>query len=268
MKRPDVIPENFEDIADFYRSHRPGRYPRRTIYGALATVFSPEIHYATGAQESIEKYLADERTLALVSNHVSNADSCNLAAMVTREAGLRAIAKKCFIMAKPNVFRVKGPGIHALSRYIVDSAGAIPVFRHKDLDRMGVEPELRRIIIDSCLETGTALLNAGVHAAIFNEGGRNRDDPTKLKEAASGIGRMICKVTEREQPALVPIGIWYGPNNASRNIVDRILAAHAPTIVVGAPSASEFATAADATEWLRYENQAALDLAMEIGTIH
>jgi 1-acyl-sn-glycerol-3-phosphate acyltransferase len=125
MHRPRVRLDNYDKVYDFYRQYAPGDNTARMLHGVIKRLFRPQVMFVGDAQPAIERLLSDGRTLVLAANHLNVLDPFNLVAAVCHDPVLRPIAQNVFIPAKSGVQAVP------VIRHLVDSLGAVPVFREK-----------------------------------------------------------------------------------------------------------------------------------------
>lgn len=240
MNRPEVTFQNHEEVYKFYTTYKPHPRTSTFLYGAMGRVFTPRVTYAEGARKTISDLLGSGRNIVLASNHTKNIDPCNIAAMADREDTFHPIVGNSFVLSKAAIFR------HTVVRQIIDGLGAVPVYRLKDAEKEkvkhpGKSPQYRTTIV-GLMDMCTQRLNEGQHMAIFAEGERNVKDITKLQPLFEGIGKVVCSVTEREQPAIVPMAILYGDSLRSQYA--------SPEIFVGNPAIDSFSHRKDVTAWL------------------
>ncbi len=253
MKRPAVTLENYSEVYDFYDKHRPNRLGTWALYSALGAAFAPHVIYTENAEEQIKQSLEGGKKLVIVANHTKDIDPCEMASTLFREPVLRPMIGSAFIPAKSPIFYdlIKSPAfLNPLLRRAVDGLYSVPVFRNKECgnDNPTLTPAAMRL-----LATCVNKLNAGDHMAILGEGERNTGNPTKIQKIQSGVGLMVCRVREVEQPTLVTMGIYYGENGKfGRN----------PTICLGEPSTEPFEKPRQVVNWVTSQLQSSVDTAV------
>lgn len=248
MSRPKVSVENYKAVYDFYKEHRPGRASAWMLNHALGIAFAPRVRYARGADDAIAQIFKEGGSIVIASNHVKGVDPCVIASLSAREEPFAGLLGNAFIPSKSPIQQVP------VVRHLVDGLGAIPVFREKDL-KDGDDEEARRKLRSATLglvSTCVAKLNAGESMGVFPEGERNRTDPTKVQPLQTGIGIMVCRVTEVPQPPLVPIGIRYDEGAGG---------IRQPVVFVGHPSVEPFNSRREVSQWLPEQMQVSLDAA-------
>lgn len=244
MKRPEVTAPNYEEVYDFYTDYRPSRAASHLLYGVMGVAFAPRVTFAEESKEQIDEILSGGKTVVLASNHLSLADPCNIAAMPMRERTLRPLAGNSFIPSKASLFG------NTVLRRAVDGLGAVPVFREQDVPEGS--PVSARRTIRKFIEMCTSRLDSGQHMAIFAEGTRNGTDPTKIQKLSGGIGAVVCRVSQVEQPPIIPIALHYDRSKRS------------PLVYVGQPSPKPFDRAEDVMNWLGPNLQNCLDSAIAV----
>lgn len=247
MSRPKIELENQAAVYDYYRDHRQGPQAARFLHGALALAFRGKLGFDTNAEATIDGLFKQGRTVVLASNHVKGTDPCVIAALPARRESLKPLVGNAFIPAKPSIYI---PGV----RHLVDGLGAIPVWRKKDAKTPEQEAMLgsaNRALLATCV----AKMNRGEHMAIFPEGTRNKVDPLRVQQLQGGVGLMVCKVTQVEQPAIVPIGIHYP--DSKRGVVT-------PHVWIGTPSEEPFARPREVMDWLPDQLQTAVNHATDL----
>lgn len=254
MKRPPVTLENYQEVYDFYDTYRPNKLGTWLLYAALGTAFAPHVVYADGTKEQIAETLDSNKSLVIVANHTRDVDPCVMASTLFRQPALRPMIGNTFIPAKSPIFYdlIRSPAfLNPVLRRAVDSLYSVPVFRDKEYgkDNPLLRPAARRLLANS-----VANLNIGDHMAILGEGERNTTDPTKIQKIQSGVGVMVCRATEVEQPALVTMGMYYGQ--------DKKLARN-PTVYVGEASQQPFEKPRQVIDWLQAHLQASVDAAVK-----
>ncbi|WP_430333885.1 lysophospholipid acyltransferase family protein [Rhodococcus sp. ACT016] len=201
MTRPEVTLDNYEDVYRFYRDHQQNRVLAKAAYATLSARFRPQVRYADGARERLRGLLASGTPLIVVANHLTERDQYTLAATAWQTPLRRAIGRTR-VLAKDELFAE--PGL----RRRVDLMGSIPVFRSKNHGLRAVADAGRRM-----MEISAERLARGDVLAIFPEGTCNEGDPTRLQQINSGVGHIAVKAGKLgAPPALVSIGISYGPN--------------------------------------------------------
>lgn len=218
----------------------------------MGLAFRPSVKYAPGAEEQIGELFSSNKSVVLTSNHTRGVDPCIIAAIPTIETVFNPLIGNTFIPSKISIFK------NPLVRRAVDGLGAVPVFRPKDIAEAveanpGASPGLSRSALTAFVKTCVTKIEAGQNMAIFPEGTRNKNDPNKVQELQGGIGLMVCRVTKVPQPAVIPLGIYYG---------DRAGYGRAPSVFVGQPSSEPFQKPAELMEWLRPEMQTCVDAAI------
>lgn len=254
MKRPPVTLENYVNVYDFYKSYEPSRLGTLMLYGALGAAFSPHVVYGDTVRPQIDEALGKNRPLVIVANHTRDIDPCIMASTLIRQPSLRPLMGNTFIPAKSPIFHdlIKSPRfLNYGLRRAVDGLYAIPVFRGKDYgDKNPTLVPASKRLLDTCI----AKLNLGDHMAILGEGERNTKDPTKVQKIQAGVGVMVCRVSEVEQPALLPMGIYYGEDKEY---------GRRPTVYFGDLSTEPFGNRRDVINWLQIELQNSVDAAVE-----
>ncbi len=245
MRRPPVTLENYQQVYDFYTEYRPYQRTTKTLGRLMACLFKPQVTYAEGAEEQIAELFDNDRSIVIASNHVSATDPPVIAAMAMRESVLQPMIGNSFIPAKASLF--KRPLRHA-----VDGLGSIPVFRKED-----ATPETEALLLRAgsrLFRTCIARLNAGQNMVIFPEATRNQN-PDNLLKLQNGVGKMVCAVSDVEQPAVVPMAIRYdGTRPGMRK----------PVVYVSNPSEEPFTRSRDVMSWLQPAMQESLDSVIEI----
>lgn len=242
MTRPDVTLENYDDVYRFYLDHRQNRLLAKAAYAALSARFHPRVRYADGARDRLRELLSSGTRLIVVANHLSDRDQYTLAATAWQTPLRRAIGRTR-VLAKDELFAE--PGL----RRTIDLMGSIPVFRSKNHGLRAVADAGRRMM-DVCAQR----LSRGDVLAIFPEGTCNESDPTRVQRINSGVGHIAVKARRLgTPPALLAIGLSYGPDRASARAAD---------VHVGVPVLDLPATPMDITRLVSERLQDAVDRAV------
>lgn len=245
MKRPKVALDNYKDLYEFYKNHRQGKRAAKFLHGIMGIAFAPEVTYAVGAKEQIEKTFESGRTIVLASNHVRAIDPCIIAALPVREPTFSPLLGNTFIPSKKSI------QAKPVVRRVVDGLGAVPVFRKKDIKTEADKKYMSgasRMFLKTVLER----MNEGQNMALFPEGERNTGDPSRVQQLQAGIGLMVCTVSKVEQPTIVPMGISYA---------EGFRGARQPQVFIGNPSTTNFLKSKDVLEWLPEQLQACVNAA-------
>ncbi len=206
MERPDVTLENSDAVYDFYLDHQQNRLKSKLSYAILARRYHPRVHYAPGVEASIRQLIAADRRLVVVANHLSERDPYVVAATAWRSR-LRPLIGRARVLAKDELF------IDPELRTKVEMMGGIPVFRGKDHGLRAVAAAGQRM-----MEISAERLRRGDHLAIFPEGTCNDVDPTRVQAVGSGVGHIVFRAVKLGvAPAIVPLGISYGPERVPRD---------------------------------------------------
>ncbi|MFD6674995.1 lysophospholipid acyltransferase family protein [Rhodococcus zopfii] len=202
MDRPEVTLANYDAVYDFYRDHQQPRLLARAAYAMLAARYRPHVHYRAGARDALRAVIDDGAPLVIVANHLTHSDQYTLAATAWRSP-LRTLIGRTRVLAKDELFRERG------QRREVDMMGGIPVFRAKNHGVRAVADAGRRMMDIAALR-----LSRGDAVAIFPEGTCNTGDPIRIQAVGSGVGHIVRRAAALgARPALVTIGIAYGPDN-------------------------------------------------------
>ncbi len=248
MTRPRIKLENHKEIYEFYSSHRQGKRSAQFLHGVLGKTFAPIVHYAEGAEDRLVEFFEQGRPIVIASNHLKAVDPCIIAAMPIREKVFEPLLGNTFIPSKRSIQAIP------VVRHIVDGLGAVPVFRQKDV-KNDVEQKYLNGAARGILNTAIARMDSGQHMAVFPEGERNIDDPTKIQPLTKGIGLMVCKVSQVEQPAIMPMAMVYSGNG--------VRSQRTPTVFIGEPSLEVFEKPRDVLAWLPDRMQQSLDSAIQ-----
>lgn len=255
MSRPSVTLDNYREVYAYYQDHQQHLVAARLLHGTLSVAYHPQVSYADGAEEKIEGLLNVSRQLVLAANHTYWADPCVVATLPRTQTLLRPLLGTTFIPSKAPIFS------NLILRRIVDGLGAVPVFRVEDLEVAGEdahEAEQSRLLRRAgslLLETCTVKLDGGQHMAIFPEGTRNEGDPLKVQRLHGGVGRMVCGVSQVEQPAIVPVGVHYDERSRLRL---------EPSVYIGEPSSEPFAKPREVMNWMRSVLQDCVDASVQL----
>lgn len=225
MSRPEVTLENYEELYSYYGQHEPSELALKGLHLATRAIYMPETHYAAGAEATITSLLENDHRLIMTCNHINMLDQLPVAAMMREEEAFRPVVGHTSILAKQPYFR------NPLARRLMDTMGAIPVFRAQDTE--GSSNKDRLAAANAMIGAAVERIEAGGHLFLFPEGTRNRDDRTKLGKIQSGVGRIATRSAEVASVAIVPMAIWYG--NGSRHSLQ-------PTIFVNKPITKPFET--------------------------
>lgn len=251
--RPKVTFDNHKAVYDFYKDHRPRPSTRAFLYGVVGKILAPQPKYIGKAQEQISDLEESGRTAVLVSDHTSLLDPLHLAALIRREKPFWWLQGNAFIPAKIGLFK------YPVVRHIIDGLDGIPVARTKDVkkeeSKNGGKPVATRAMGIEFFDVCTHRLNQGQNMAVFPEAERNTVDATKLQPLESGPGKLVCDVTDIEQPALVPMSIHYNKLFHGKF--------RAPDIFIGEPSVEPFNHRKEVIAWLAPALQACKDAALE-----
>ncbi len=246
--RPSIELPNHKTVYEFYESYNPSQRTSRVLHGAMSRIFKPEVTYVDDAKQKIGEIFETGRGVVIASNHAKAVDPCIIASMPMREPVFAPLLNNTFIPSKESIQAIP------VVRHLVDGLGAIPVFREERLNDPSdkAQKSLLSGAARNLMKTSIARLNAGQNMAIFPEGTRNDGDLRTLQELKKGIGLMVCKVSEVQQPAIVPMAIRYQDG------------ARKPLVVVGEPSTEPFVRGREVMEWLPEHMQACVDEAYNI----
>lgn len=247
MSRPKIELDNYAEVYSYYREHKQGPRVAKVLHTVLGLAFRGKLGFSPGAEEQLESIFIRNRGVVLAANHVKGIDPCVIAALPARRKSLKPLTGTAFIPAKPSIFI---PGV----RHVVDGLGAVPVWRKKDAktpEQHAILGNANRALLATCV----AKMDQGEHMAIFPEGTRNKIDPLKVQQLQGGIGLMVCRVSKVEQPAIVPIGIYYPDNN---------LGGIHPNVWLGNPSDEPFSKPRQLMDWLPDQLQASVDQAARL----
>ncbi|MEK7059835.1 MAG: lysophospholipid acyltransferase family protein [Patescibacteria group bacterium] len=247
MKVPDVTIENYRPVYEYYEQTEPDAQLLGDLHAKMAKVYHPRVEYAPGARAAIEEHVESGTSLLMASNHIIVTDQFVVGAAMQSEAAFRPLIGDTFIPTKVEFFT------NPYRRALLDSLGAVPVFRLGDVSDRNAQAEAAKMLIDVCAKK----LTNGSTGFIFPEGTRNRNDPAKLGRIHKGIGRMVCKASEDGVPvSVVPMGLWYGTG----------LLKHwfRPNLYVGKPIDSPFTNDRTATKSVAESLADCLDMAQQI----
>ncbi|WP_137725258.1 lysophospholipid acyltransferase family protein [Prescottella subtropica] len=239
MSRPAVTLDNYDDVYRYYLDHRQNLLLARAAYAALSARFRPRVRYADGARERLRALLASDTRLIVVANHLSDRDQYTLAATAW-QTPLRRVIGRTRVLAKDELFT------EPRLRRAVDLMGSIPVFRSKNHGLRAVADAGRRM-----MDVSAQRLYRGDVLAVFPEGTCNDGDPRRIQRLGTGVGHIAVKARKLgTAPALLPIGIGYGPDPAARG---------AAGVYVGDPVLDLPTTPMDITRVVSERMQAAVD---------
>lgn len=248
MSRPEVTPENYEAVYEYYSKHEPSKLALKGLHVVMSHVYRPRVRYASGAEERIGKLLDTDHRLFIACNHINMLDQLAVASAMW-SGPLRPTTGHTIALAKQPYFKnaVSEPRhlpflVNPVIRRSLDAVGAIPVYREKDSTGMDRRERLRvgRLLFDTVANQ----VEAGKHVFLFPEGTRNRDRENlhRLGRIQSGIGHMVVESARRDVPvAMVPMALWYGDGESH---------SFRPDLFVGEPVEGPFESAKIATEAL------------------
>lgn len=244
MKRPKVSLENHKELYEFYQQHRQGQKSSKVLHSALSIAFKPRVHFADGAEQAIDQLFKAGRTVVLASNHIRAVDPCVIASLPIHQELFRPLLGNTFIPSKKSIQSIP------VVRHLVDGLGAVPTFRQKDVKSKADESRLSGAS-RGLLKTAILRMEHGQHMAVFPEGERNKTDTSRIQDLQKGVGLMVCKVTDVEQPAIVPMAIHYDSSS--------VTSLRSPHVFVGSPSIEPFARGRDLLGWLPGQMQLCLN---------
>jgi 1-acyl-sn-glycerol-3-phosphate acyltransferase len=220
MSRPEITLENAPAVYDYYCKREPNPATAGFLHALFSLVYRPSVEYAQGAADKTANHLGEGKNLILAPNHVSVHDQFILAAIAGREWPLMELMGNSVILAKKPLF-------NRLLRPILDSFGAIPTIRSKDVAKAGgrdmpqeERSKLRHRAGNLLVETCVDKLDSGYNVAIFPENTRNTEQPEKVQKIYEGIGRIACGAERPEDLLILPIGMHFaeGENSFKPNV--------------------------------------------------
>jgi 1-acyl-sn-glycerol-3-phosphate acyltransferase len=250
MSRPEIDVANYDALYDYYENRQPSERFSRFAFAALAKVYRPEAVFESGTADEVAKHLEANGSLIVAANHVNIHDQFVVASLARREEPLDQLPGRTIIPAKVSLFSPKP------LRVAVDAMGAVPTFRYKDIadKQTGVADEehvrYKRAADMRMIRMMTRTLIQGRHVAIFPEGTRNADDPSRVQKIQRGIGVIAQNAAKKTAVAVLPVGIAYGES------------VFTPRAAVGKPLAVRgYKAAAELTRDIHDALQSAVDLA-------
>jgi 1-acyl-sn-glycerol-3-phosphate acyltransferase len=197
-------------------------------------LYRPKIHTAENVEYELEEIVENDDRIIFASNHLTIADQFPIAALTKRVDPLRPLGDRVFALAKSSYFTKPylKPGL--------DATGTLPVFRPQDVDS---NLRLQAAATRSLIQTSVARIVEGWSMLIFPEGTRNREDPGRLGTIHGGIGRIASEASKEVGVSIVPVALWYGPDDEHHFL-------H-PDIYIGHPIPGPFRTIREPVDQLK-----------------
>lgn len=206
MSRPDVGLENYPRVYDYYEGHQQSRLLARLSIRLAGRGLNPSFSFDPGVHDLMRDVLMSDRTLVLAAHHVSHNDPREITQAPRHIPALKAMRGTTFVGAMHSLF-IGNP----VKRRIIDNLGSVPFFRPKDFDISHAHTR------DTLVKASGAFAKASIskiedqkqNMLIF-PAGQTAANPLIVPDLSrSIIGRIVCGVTNAEQPLVVPVGVYY-----------------------------------------------------------
>lgn len=218
MKMPELVPDNYVEIYEFFENFEPNRRIQNFGFAVMSAVCDMQVQYTSGVNSVIHDHLSDGGNVLLSANHQSAAD-IPVIANVVNEDPFEGMRRTTIIPAKAEMF--SWPIVGRLFPHM----SAHPAFRSKDFNRDKEGMGLGRRVTEGLIRLNVDHINRGGNCAIFPEATRNRDNPREILSLGAGLGRIATGVEDPSKLLVVPLGIAYRPTRLRFN----------PVVVVGDP---------------------------------
>ena len=214
MTTPSYRLEDYENTYEYHRDFRPQEVFTRNAYRLIRRISQPHVAYQSGSREMLDALDQEAVPLILPINHLSNLHDQWTAAAVadiaipTRIGTTRVLAKDAFYNGAL-LRQLHAPSfLQPLLTKGVNHMGTIPVSRAKNHDNRQLVDAANKKMFDVIAD----LQSQGTSIALYPESTHNYVHPETLLPVRPGIGEIAVRSLQKCQPALVPIGISYGPD--------------------------------------------------------
>lgn len=269
IRRPVITPENIDAVNAFYREHEPSHVLTALTLTAMSHMVKPNVHWASEAEGQVHELLRSGGRLMIPANHTDDKDPVTIASTVNGQHVLRPIRFDTVIPTKPSVLAEK----HRRVRWALESVGAYPIFRPKDLPEDASEA-LKAKMGRAFLATSSYLIKErGKHIAGFPGAERNKSgDPTTVGTFQDGFSRILRSATRNTvknnsvsgaensnavNMFVLPMGIWYPEKESVDNKAELDL--QHPVVSIGAPYQMDWRDVDEVTERMQAEVQEQLN---------
>lgn len=202
MNMPELVPENYQAIYDYFGSFEPNQHIQRLGFWLMHAAYRSDVHYRNGADEAIQQHLAAGGSIIVAPNHQSNADTPTIGSLIY-EPAFAPIRGNVIAPGKTALFG--WPVVGKLLRHLL----VHPTFRSKDFTPDEKSQALRKEVTNRLIQFNIDHINSGGSLAIFAEASRNKAKPQEVQPLKSGLGRIAMGIEEPDRALIVPMGFAY-----------------------------------------------------------
>lgn len=199
-KRPELAPENYEAIYEYYDGSQLKPVFNRAVYALSSLAFKPDLLLSDETRDEIEAQFALGKGALVAANHPSQHDPFVMAG-AWHQTKIPQF-QHFMAFAKAELFE-------GVPRILFENTGSVPILRPQDFP--DVSPRVFADMTDKVLRMQADYVKAGGTAASMVEGTRSHPaELRKLRMASikSGIARTALYAGD-ESSFIVPAAIHY-----------------------------------------------------------
>lgn len=219
-KRPEMKPENYEAVYDYYERREPSR-ANDIMFRLSRQLIRPEVILTDATRQSVLKAISAGKGILAVANHPGTFDPfVDAGAMAATEIPelLHFTA-----LAKYELF------LNPVTRKVFETAGSMPVFRRKSFSGEEDTTHLERT--KRLQELLASRLKSGRNVALLPEGTRSKLEHREyvpLEAIKRGVSD-IALLAGDEHSIILPFGVKYRNDDPLRKLPFR------PVVAFGVP---------------------------------